>query len=242
MTPDENTLFNDVGKLAADLWSVSANLEGLFTDPKMVSVMLFRRLWGHHRAYVTLHNAGFLADSDIILRAAVEVAICIAANANLEGGLSLRLHQDAAHTLEGQIREYREDGDVKTVKIGEKVLRDLNAGLPAGVKAEPLRWKKLAELGKAAKLYEWHKRLSGTASHVTGFSILNGIDSDEDTEGLSKAYNASTAKLNPKTMLITTILSCNHHATMIEQDEMLERSGMLAKHSELDEGSGTDVG
>lgn len=229
MTPDEGRLFNDVSTLVADLWSVSSKMEGLFGDPKMVSVMLFRRLWGHHRAYVTLHNAGLLADSDIILRAAVEVTICIAANAKLQGGLSLLLHQDAAHTVKGQVQEYREDGDTKTVKIGEQVLRDLLAGLPVGVKPSPLNWKKLAELGDAGKLYDWHKRLSGTASHVTGFSILNGIESDMDTDGLSKAHSASTAKLNPKTMLITTILACNHHARLIEQDDMLERSEKLAK-------------
>lgn len=53
-THDEKTLFDDISALLEKVWDISKDISGTMTDPKFISVVLFRRLRGSHRAYAVL--------------------------------------------------------------------------------------------------------------------------------------------------------------------------------------------
>lgn len=91
MKANDAIVYNLTNRLGGALWKRSTEISGLNTDKKMVSIMLFKRLWSHHRGYALLHNATLYIETDTLLRSSVEAAICIAANFNIEAGLSLQL-------------------------------------------------------------------------------------------------------------------------------------------------------
>ena len=83
-TSDELVIYDEISALAAELWATSREIEGLSTDPKMFSIMLFSRLWSNHRGFTVLWNNKLFLEADIVLRSGVETAICIAANLKLK--------------------------------------------------------------------------------------------------------------------------------------------------------------
>lgn len=182
-TSDEIAIYDDISKLGARLWDISTDIEGLNTDPKMYSIMLYKRLWSNQRGYTLLWKNSLFLEANIVLRSAVEAAICIAANARLKEEFVLLMSMDAAATIQGQIKVHRENGALDSVKEGEAVLRFLQSKLPDGFKSATLRWKELAEKGGAPQLYLFHKMLSGVSSHVTGLSILRGVTSERMDAG-----------------------------------------------------------
>ena len=175
VTQDERALFDDVSSLAGDLWAKSLEITGRFKDPKIISAMLFKRLWSNHRGYALLWNNRLQLESDIVLRSAIEASICLAANAVLKDEFAVLLHRDAAQTILGQIKLHRANGDLETVRDAEAVLRDLKEHLAEDAKPVGLNWQSLSEQGGVPHLYAWYRMLSGTSSHVTGASILTSV-------------------------------------------------------------------
>lgn len=222
-TPEEAALFNDVSRLAAALWAKSETIEGLNTDRKMISVILFQRLWGNHRGYTLLRNQGLHLEAEIVLRSAIETAICIAANFELRHEFVALLRRDAAHTLQGQIKLERANADALAVSEAEHALREVTEGLPPGVGAARLQWERLATQSRVPHLYDWHRRLSGLSSHVTGFSILRNVMSD-DVEELQHEVRALTRKLHLMMLAGSTAQASITHATMIG-DEAARMTG-----------------
>jgi hypothetical protein len=149
-TSEELAIFDDISRLGASLWEKSLDVVGLNTDPKMFSVMLFKRLWSNHRGYTILWNNALHLEADILLRCGLEAAICIAANFKLRDGFVGLVRQDAASTVAGQIKLHRDNSDVEMVREGEAMLREMQAHLPPGTKAARLDWKSLAEQGGAS--------------------------------------------------------------------------------------------
>ncbi|MGQ2990225.1 hypothetical protein [Brevundimonas sp.] len=227
MTPEDKALYADISSLASRLWTASAAVEGWNTDPKMFSVMLFRRLWGNHRGYTVLFEAGLAVESDIMLRSGVETSICIAANHHLRDGFVLLMKQDAAQTLAGQIKQHRDNNDTDLVREAEAILRSILASLPDGVKAAKLDWKDLAAKGQVPALYSIHRQLSGVSAHVTGISLLPGVDFVGD-ETPHDHFRMLTKQSQPMWMMAATLHGALIHAGMIEQLDLLAEAVVLA--------------
>ena len=223
-TADELAIFDDISQLGKSLWAKSLEVEGLNTDPKMLSVMLFKRLWSNHRGYTVLWNNALTVESDIVLRSGIEAAICIAANHKLRDDFVLLVRQDAAFTLQGQIKLHRDDGDREMVRHGEAVLRDLLARLPAETKGAKLDWRSLAEQGGVPELYAWHRMLSGVSSHVTGLSLLEGVTGD-GMEETGRELRGLTRKMHLMMMAAAMLQGAMLHAGMIE-DEVHVRAAL----------------
>lgn len=226
VTLDEAGIFNDITALGASLWAKCQNVEGLSTDPKMFSIMLFKRLWSNHRGYAVLCNNALQLESDIILRSAVEASICLAANHELKAKFVALMHGDAIFTLLGQIKIHRDEGSLDMVRESEAVLRHLQARFPTVTKPARLDWKRLAEHGKVPQLYGWHRMLSGLSSHVTGASILTAV---APAEGPNPAEELEPLQRKMHLMMMagTTLQGSLRHAGMLNDPEGVERTVTL---------------
>lgn len=225
-TPDELALYDDISRVASTLWTKSTAIAGLNNDPKMFSIMLFKRLWSHHRGFTLLWKQKLYTEGDILLRAGLEAAICIAANFELQQGFVSLMRADAAFTLTGQIKLHRNAGDVELVREAEATLRDLQAGLPTGAKAAKLDWAALAQQGKVSQLYAWHRMLSGVSSHVTGLSILRGVVNEGSKEPQDELL-ALTRKMHLMMMAGATLHGSMLHAGMIDDPASVETAAGL---------------
>lgn len=225
-TSDELALYDDISKLAERLWGKTVGIRGFNTDPKMYSCVLFKRLWSNHRGYTLLWKNNFRLESDIILRSALEAAICLSALAELKEEFVLLMKQDAAYTITGQIKIFRDNNEVDLVRGYEEELRRLQNGLPAGAKAIKLDWKQLAASGNVPRLYDWHRDLSGVSSHVTGISVLDGFGG----EGLNETQQ-EIRKLHRKMRLMmmagATLQGSMRHAAMIMDESEVEAALVL---------------
>lgn len=218
---DEKALFDEISKLGSKLWAISKQVTGLNSDPKMFSVMLFKRLWSNHRGYAVLHNSGLQLEADIVLRSGVEAAICLAANYHLRDGFVRLMRSDTAYTLQGQIKIHRQEGSTELVKRGEEQLRSLMAKMPDGTKPARLNWKTLADEGKVPLLYAFHRHLSGISSHVTGMSVLKGVvDLGDESKMLQNELSTLSRKMHLMLMAAATLQGAMLHAAMIGEDEI----------------------
>ncbi len=145
---EEAKLYNAVTALAQTLAKLSDGIEGLSTDPRMFSAMLFQRLWSNHRGFTVLWNEHRFLEADIILRSGIETAICIAANFRLRDDFVMLMRQDAAHTIAGQIKIRRREGDTEGVREAEAMLHMFRDQLPEGKKPAKLQWDSLADAGQ----------------------------------------------------------------------------------------------
>jgi len=235
-TPDEAALFNDITAHGASLWEKSRNVEGLNTDPKMFSIMLFRRLWSNHRGYALLWNNRLQLESDIILRSGIEASICLAANYVMRERFVALMHRDAAFTLQGQIKTHRDAGELEMVRECEDVLRGLQAGLPPGIKAAKLDWKGLAEEGSVPHLYAWYRMLSGLSSHVTGASVLTGVATDDENR-MEHELPQLQRKMHLMMMAGATLHGSMRHAGMLEdEDEVRASVALISRLNEVSKG------
>lgn len=221
-TIEELAIFNEITQLGSSLWVSSLKLSGLSTDPKMFSIMLYKRLWSNHRGFAHLWRNSLPLEADIILRSGVEAAICIAANFRLQDRFLILMRQDAASTVTGQIKIHRANGEQDLVRDGEAALRDLLIGLPNG-KAARLNWQLLASEGRVPQLYDWHRMLSGISSHVTGLSVLRGVTDETDRmNNLQAELRDLNEKMRPMMMAGATLNGIMHHAGMIDDRRQLE--------------------
>lgn len=222
-TKDEIVLFDEIGILVEDVWSRSKDIVGSMDDPKFVSVILFRRLRESLGGYTVLWKAGHYSVAEIIVRSAVETAICIAANFKMGGDFPRLLRRDAVATLSGRIKLNRELGSDGAIENAETALRYLQSGFSEGEKAAYLNWKSLAEAAEVPLLYGFYKNMSGVSSHVTGLSVIRGIGDDETQDAQSLLSGLS--KRNYFNMIAGSTL----HATLI-QTGMID-DGMLASRA-----------
>jgi hypothetical protein len=192
-THDETVLFDDISSLTERVWDQSKEIAGTIADPKFISVVLFRRLRSNHRAYAVLWRNGYPMEGEIIVRAAIETAICIAANSKMGDEFPRLMRRDAAATLQGQIKLYREADNAEMTKSSEAALRYLQAGFAEGERAVKLDWKSLAEAGGQPQLYNFHKMLSGVSAHVTGLSLIRGVG-DAETEEMQATLSGMSER------------------------------------------------
>ncbi|VXD05321.1 conserved hypothetical protein [Sphingomonas sp. T1] len=222
-TMEEVALYNDVTALGKDLWDISKEIEGLTNDPKMLSIMLFRRLWSNHQGYTLLWKSEMNLEASIVLRSAVEAAICIAANKSLGAEFVILMLQDTASTIEGQISVQDSHFGGKSVKEAKEVLQIIKAKMPANTVSKRLNWPNLAKKGGVDILYGFHRMLSAGSSHVTGISILRGVTS----VGLKTdmiAVEALERRIHFMQLAWTTLLGVQLHAEMIGADAVAQRA------------------
>lgn len=217
-TPEELEIFNDISELGASLWAATLNVSGLNSDPKMFSVMLYKRLWSHHRGFSLLWNKSLPIEADILARAGLEAAICIAANFKLRDGFVRLMRQDAAMTVKGQVKAHRAGDNMEAVRDAEETLCALLATLPDDAKPARLNWETLARQGGVEVLYGFHRMLSGVSAHVTGLSILRGVASADGKE-LQEELRALTRKMRLMMMATATLEASMRHAHMIGADD-----------------------
>lgn len=224
-TPAELAIYDEISRLALRLWDLSKDMSGWNTDPKMFSIMLYKRLWSNHRGFTVLWNERLSLEADIVLRAGIEAAICIAANHRMGKDFIQLLRQDAAHTVQGQVKLFRNSGDLELVRDGEEMLRSLQSHFEPGAKAERLDWKALAVLGQVPQLYEFHRMLSGVSAHVTGLSLLRSVAGEGDEE-----LQRLTQKTHLMMMAGTTLQASMIHAAVIGDTPCVESaSGLIEK-------------
>ncbi|NNE58489.1 MAG: hypothetical protein HKN36_10305 [Hellea sp.] len=223
ITDDERAIYDKITRLSDSLRKSSFKLTGLNRDPKMFSVMLFRRLWSNHRGYTLLHNNELLLEAEIVLRSGIEAAICIAANYSLREDFVELMRRDAAKTVLGQIKTHRQDGGDDLIKDQEAFVREVRDSLPQGENLARLNWKKLAENGQVPQLYGFHRRLSGVSAHVTGLSIMSGISA---ADGSGSEQQEELTKLSKRSHLMmmagATLLGSSLHAAMIEDQTQIQ--------------------
>jgi hypothetical protein len=233
---EELKIYDEISLLAKSLWEASKVIEGLNTDPKMFSIVLFKRLWSNHRAFTLLWNNDFRLEGDIVLRSGLEAAICIAANFHLREDFVHLMRRDAAFSVQSDIKMVRDTGAKPAVAEAGAVLRMLVAGIPDGVKAAKLDWKVLAEQGGAKHLYGFHRALSGRSSHVTGLSILPDFASVDGTTEKQDELKHLTKKMHLMMMAGATLHGSLIHAQMIDDQNhvgiangLVERLNVLSK-------------
>jgi hypothetical protein len=221
-TADEKALYDSISHFANIIWEKTSGLQGATNDPKMLSNALFKRLWSHHRAYTELWlKDSYPIECDMILRAALEAAICLSANFRMREEFVLLMRRDAAHTLQGQIRSQRDVGEMDIVRDAEAALRPILASLPDGVGSAQLNWKSLATSGEVPLLYSWHRMLSGISSHVTGLSIIQAFGREELDEQ-QRLYAHMTRKMHLMMIAGATLQGTMFHTSMMEAKEEFE--------------------
>ncbi|MES3094064.1 hypothetical protein [Sphingomonas aerolata] len=225
-TRGELAIYDDISKLGERLWDISTAIEGLNTDPKMFSIMLYKRLWSNQRGYTVLWKMNLNLEANIVLRSAVEAAICIAANAMLKNDFVLLMHKDAVSTIQGQIKVHRDNDAQDAVRDGEAALRFLQAKLPSGEKPARLDWKDLALRGGVPQLYSFHRLLSSVSSHVTGLSILRGVTNERMDTG-QREISELERKMHLMMMAGALLQGARLHSVMIEAYAELETATAL---------------
>ncbi|MES3027659.1 MAG: DUF5677 domain-containing protein [Pseudomonadota bacterium] len=232
MVADDAILFNETNRLGAVLWAKTLGTEGLNNDPKMVSCVLYKRLWGHHRGYALLYNGGLVVESDTLLRSSIEAAICLCANFHTDGGLWIQLKQDALHTVTAQIKQAREIDDKELERDGEKARRWLAAQMEPGLGARKLEMKDLADDGGVPMLYQFYRGLSGTSSHVTGLSIMRGVVSPNEP-AMQEAWADLTKRTHHLWQIAAMLQGSFCHALLLNDEELADTTLGLAKRLQL---------
>lgn len=211
-------IYADLGALCARMWEHSTTLSGLSNDPKMVSIQIFKRVYGHARAFSLLWNNRLNLDADIVLRSALEAAICLA---NLEARRSefvADLRSDAASTTKGQIpfwfeRDARAAADARSQS--DELFGRRGA---SGQQHARLDWKSLATGAGLPDLYAFYRHLSGTRAHITGLSMISdtvvvGVDGyEEQVLSLQRLQRENALRM----MCGALQISCNRHAVLID--------------------------
>jgi len=232
-TADELALFDATSRHAISLWKKSRNITGRSDDPKMFSILLFKRLLSNHRGYALLFNEKLQTESDIVLRSGIETSICLAANYELREKFVLLLHGDAIFTLKGQIKMCRDEGSAEMVSHSEAALRDVQSRFQGDVKPARLDWKSLAEHGRVPHLYSWHRMLSGLSSHVTGASILTAV-APADGPNPADDLTPLQRKMHLMMMAGATLQGCLRHGGMLSDETACgETVELLTRLSDL---------
>lgn len=219
-------LANDQQKVGARLWTATQGWQGLNTDPRLFSCQLYHRLWAHTRAFNVLFSNKLNDDAEIIVRSAIEVAICFASLKAKPAEFVTAIREDAAFTTEGQIPLWtRADAELGAEAAATIALV---FGPPAnGKKYQKLDFPALAKGAGVAKLHDWHKHLSATAVHVTGLSIMKSVEAAGQSEWTATRKGFSIGMSCAAFQLGMTV-----HAEMIEANEISDELMILAERFE----------
>ncbi|THD78000.1 MAG: hypothetical protein E7812_12480 [Phenylobacterium sp.] len=224
-------LTNDVQGLCVDLWDRTSSWTGLNTDPAAFSMMLFKRAYGHIRAFSLLYNAKFFRDADGCARSAVEVAICLANLAARREAFVEEMRSDAAVTTKGQIPIWSGGDAAFGREASAEMARVFGERRKDGGKHEKLDMKAVADGAGLPQLYRWYRHFSGTRVHVTGLSILADAVAvgDEEHEQRIDTY----ARLRRIDALATaggaTVISCEAHSKVHGIDDLHDRAAELMR-------------
>lgn len=228
-TQAEIAIIDEISQLGADTWAATLSVEGLNTDPKMFSAMIYRRLWSNHRGFLVLWKANLLLEASIVLRSGLEAAICLAALPVLREDFIAMLKKDAAYTVQRQQKKLLEDGDEAASQEAGAHVDLLLSLLPEGTKAACLNFKTLADTGGVPQLYSAHRMLSGTSSHVTGLSVLQGLVSDDASKALQDKLTGLTRRMHLIYMAGASLHGIALHCQMIGATELMERANGLIR-------------
>jgi len=233
LTADEIAIFEEISKLGRDLNQSSLKITGNMGDPRFISVILFRRLWGHHQGFKLLWDAELGIESATILRSGIEATICIAANFKMQEDFARLIREDAAFTLGKQTRLYQEIGADDLVTKAKENTAPLLEGVKAGEKPGKLDWKSLAESGKLPQLYRDYINLSGVSAHITGLSVMRGVVGAEENDGkdvlLQNKWSALDRVHHYRGMACATLTACHFHSRMIDDDENFAKADDLVR-------------
>jgi len=198
--------------------------------PEGVSTMLYTRLWSNHGAYLTLWKAGHRLEADIILRSAVEAAICLAANKVLGKAFYPLILADLATTLKTRASQFRSAGSTRLAQEAEELRQRLMPRTEG--KRGYLNWSVLAEASGHPELYDLHQHLSSSAAHVAAYSMMRGVTGED---GTLAAQHAELAVIegarHPVFMANATLLGATMHAEVAGAAEFLARSQTLISRS-----------
>ncbi|MCC6718988.1 MAG: hypothetical protein IT555_13985 [Acetobacteraceae bacterium] len=221
-------IFNDVTSLARDLWNLSESVNGLSTDPKMLSVALFRRLWSNQRGFALLWNDQRLTEGALVLRAAIEAAICLAANAALGDDFVLTVRQDAVESIKRQSKMYEDDGAYDMARQYKATFLTMANSLPSERPPKVLSWSDLSKAGGVEVFYTLHRSLSGLHAHVTGLSLMYGIvGADGDGKDLQEVLQKYTLSAMLPQMASATLIGCDAHSRTLGFAEFEARAVAL---------------
>jgi hypothetical protein len=236
LSSDEILYANDVMSFGGDLWTASKQITGTVDDPKTISVRLFKRLWSNYRAFMTLWQAGYQLEADLVLRAALEAVISLHANAKLGDTFSRMVRMDLAHTLKGHIKTFRAVGDTELLRSTEADLRERLARDKTG--SAPLNWDELAKAAGQPMLYVFHRTLSMRSCHVTAFSLMRGVVGidGEDDDG-ERELRSLERKSHFRMMLAGMTTGMATHAELVGPEALALRGwGFNSRLSVLSEG------
>lgn len=217
------TFANDQQKIGAKLSGLTGGWTGLNTDPRLFSCQLFHRLWAHIRAFNLLFSHRLTDDAEIVLRSAVEVAICFASLNSKPVEFVAAVREDAASTTRGQVPLWTQ----ADAQLGADATANIDAvfGAPAdGKKHRRLNFSALADAAGVARLHDWHKHLSATAVHVTGLSLMKSVDDSLQNEWKSVRRGYALGQSCAVFQLGMTV-----HAEMIEASEIAAELAALAQ-------------
>lgn len=222
-------ILNDLGDLIDRSWKLSRQEIGTTTDPRMVSIQIFRRLKGHRNAFALLFNDNLNIDADIACRSAIEASICLINLNSRREDFVRDLRSDAAFTINGQIQIWFELGSDDQKKASEEMPKIFGARRDDGEKHTPLRWKSLADQAGLPELYRWYKNLSGGSVHVTGLSLTMdtlplGVDGLE-----SKVQDIRYIReINSLAMACGAAqIGCSAHANTLGYEEIEQESDAI---------------
>jgi hypothetical protein len=211
-------LYDDLGDLCQRLWDRSTALIGLSVDPKMVSTQIFIRVYGHARAFSLLWSNHLNLDAEIILRSAIEAAICLAHLEARRAEFVADLRSDAAFTTRGQIPLWFYNDDRAAAKARAQSHEVFGQRTSLGQQHTKLDWKTLASDAGIPDLYAFYKHLSGTRAHITGLSMIGdavevGVNGQEEQVRLLRRLQRESAL---RMMCGALQISCNRHARLAE--------------------------
>lgn len=211
-------LTDDLHGIGRKLWEITAQLKGMPFDPRMVSAQLYQRGWSNARSIDLLLNQKFTTEAEIVLRSAIEVAICLANLKVRPSHFIEDLKSDTASTVAGQATIW---GKVDSELGSAAKNTDMFGVRLDGRPHKRFSLEKMANEAGRPHLYDAHRHLSGTAAHVTGVSLIMGVEFADDGEPFPplleiRRYNVLEMAMDA---LQTTIEA---HASIIGADGVLE--------------------
>jgi hypothetical protein len=216
---------NELHKIGADLWERTTQLEGWVNDPRMVSARLFNRGWSNARSFNLLWSNNFTTDAEIILRAAFEVAICLANLKVRPAEFVADLTSDTAATLAGQIPLWAK-ADAELGEAAKESASIFGERRSDGSGHAMFRWKTLATDAGKPHLYEAHKHLSGNAAHVTGLSLLTSIADVHADDPVARRRDLDDRRGHALGMASDALgTSIEAHASIIGANDILDAYG-----------------
>ncbi|RAK64966.1 DUF5677 domain-containing protein [Phenylobacterium kunshanense] len=224
-------LTNEVQLLCVDLNDRTSSWQGMSTDPAAFSLILFKRAYGHVRAFSLLYNEKLYLDADACGRNAVEVAICLANLAARPGGFIADLRSDAASTAKGQMPNWGLDDPEFADQATGDLTRIFGDRRSDGSRHQKLNMSALADGAGLSHLYRWYRHFSGMRVHVTGLSILSNIVAvgDDDHETSVDAFRRLSRIHGLAAVGGASAISCEAHARLHRVDELRDRAAELMR-------------